>query len=284
MATGKEIKGRIKSVKNTRQITKAMEMVSASKMRRAQQRVIDARPYAEKIGGLIQHLAKRNPEFRHPFLVPREVKNIGIVLVTTDRGLCGALNSNTLRMVTRFMLESKVPVKLVTVGRKGRDFMHRYGRTIAAEVTGISDRPQLNQILPQITVAIDEFKNGNVDEVYVAYAEFVNTMTQRPVLKKILPATLPEGEAKAADWDYLYEPESRDVLNLLMPRYVEAIVYRSLLENVASEHSARMVAMKNASDNAKNLVKELTLTYNQARQAAVTKEIAEIVSGASAVQ
>ena len=283
MPSAREIKRRIKSIKNTRQITKAMQMVAASKMRRAQVKVFDARPYADKVRDVLLHLSERYPEYRHPFLISREVKKVGIILVTTDKGLCGALNANLIRQTVRFMLDQKVPTALVTVGRRGRDFMKRFGREILAEMTGLIDRPNLLDIVPAAKVAMDEYLQGRLDQVFVAYNQFVNTMVQKPVIEQIIPCPLPAGVERKQSWDYLYEPSSEEVLSALLPRYVEALVYHAVLENIASEHSARMIAMKNATDNAKEIIYDLNLTYNKARQASITKEMCEIAAGSAAV-
>lgn len=285
MASGKEIKRRIKSIKNTQQISKAMQMVSAAKMRKAQHRVEAARPYNEKIRELIAHLTRRNPEYRHAMMTPRaNVKNIAVIVITTDRGLCGGLNSSMLKVVTKFAADSAANVSFLTVGRKGRDFLARFNREIKADITAIGDAPALTSIIPVTTTAIDGFIDGQFDEVYVAYSYFRSVIAQIPTMEKILPIEMKEGEQKEHNWDYLYEPEAKDVLDSLLPRYFESVVYQGVLENIACEHSARMVAMKNATDNAKGLVKELTVTYNKARQAAITKELIEIVSGSAAVK
>lgn len=285
MASGKEIKRRIKSIKNTQQISKAMQMVSAAKMRKAQHRVEAARPYNEKIRELIAHLTRRNPEYRHAMMTPRaNVRNIAVIVITTDRGLCGGLNSSMLKVVTKFAADSAANVSFLTVGRKGRDFLARFNREIKADITAIGDAPALTSILPVTTTAIDGFIDGQFDEVYVAYSYFRSVIAQIPTMEKILPIEMKEGEQKEHNWDYLYEPEAKDVLDSLLPRYFESVVYQGVLENIACEHSARMVAMKNATDNAKGLVKELTVTYNKARQAAITKELIEIVSGSAAVK
>lgn len=285
MASGKEIKRRIKSVKNTQQISKAMQMVSAAKMRKAQHRTESARPYNAKIRELIAHLTHRNPEYRHTMMTPRaNVKNIAVIVITTDRGLCGGLNSSMLKVVTKFATEAQANVSFLTIGRKGRDFLARFNREIKADITAIGDAPALTSILPISTTAIDGFISGEFDEVYVAYSYFRSVIAQIPTMEKILPIELKEGEEKEHNWDYLYEPEAKEVLDSLLPRYFESIVYQGVLENISCEHSARMVAMKNATDNAKGLVKELTVSYNKARQAAITKELIEIVSGSAAVK
>ena len=283
MATAREIKRRIKSIKNTQQITKAMQMVAASKMRRAQIQVVEARPYAEKIREVLSHLAERHPEYRHPFIVPREVKRVGLIVISSDKGLCGPLNSNLLRQVLHFVSGQSVPTDLITLGRKARDFLKRTGQTILAEATGIADKPKLIDVVPAVKVAMDEFLHGKLDQVFVAYNEFINTMVQKPTIAQILPCPLPPGVARKPSWDYIYEPSSETVLDGLMPRYVEFLVYQSLLENIASEHSARMIAMKNATDSAKDIIFDLNLTYNKARQASITTAISEIAAGSAAV-
>lgn len=285
MASPREIRRRIRSVRNISQITRAMEMVSASKMRRAQQRVTSARPYAERLQGVIADLAtlQLDPEdmARFPMLQHREVKSTAIIVITPDKGLTGPLNSNILRRSTRFILhDAGVPVKVIAVGKKSREFMARTKQEMIAEFTGLGDNFSLDTIRPIAQVAVDEFVSGRVDAVHIVYARYVNTLTQVPEVKQLLPIEQPEGEGEFSD--YIFEPSPADVLEQLLPRFVEIQVYQTLLEANASEHSARMVAMRNATDNAKDLVSDLTLSYNKARQALITREVAEISAGAAA--
>jgi len=293
MATARDIKRRIKSIKNTQQITKAMQMVAASKMRRAQTQVVEARPYAEKMRDVLGHLAERYPEYRHPFIVPREVKRVGMIVISSDKGLCGPLNVNLLRQVLQFIRGTSSPLlikgiawastDLIALGKKGRDFLKRTGQNILAETTGIADKPKLIDVVPAVKVSMDEFLNGTLDQVFVAYNKFINTMVQKPTIAQILPCPLPPGAERKQSWDYIYEPSSSEVLDSLLPRYVESLVYHALLENIASEHSARMIAMKSATDNAKDIIFDLNLTYNKARQASITTAISEIAAGSAAV-
>jgi F-type H+-transporting ATPase subunit gamma len=289
MASGKEIRTKIKSVQNTRKITKAMEMVAASKMRKAQERMKAARPYGEKVRRIAANLSQANSEYRHPFLAKvAEVKRAGLVVVTTDKGLCGGLNTNVLRLVLNRMREMEnqgvSDLRVTAIGNKGVGFMQRLGAKVVSKVGGIGDTPHLEKLIGPIKVMLDAFQAGELDVVYIAYTRFVNTMKQEPVLEQLLPLT---GEKlhddQAHSWDYLYEPDSKAVIDELLVRYVEALVYQAVAENMASEQSARMVAMKAASDNAGSVINELQLVYNKTRQAAITKEIAEIVGGAAAV-
>jgi F-type H+-transporting ATPase subunit gamma len=287
MPSTREIRRRIKSVKNISQITRAMEMVAASRMRRAQQAVLAGRPYAEKMDEVIAHLAARlsaiESDVPHPLLQKREVKNEGIVMITSDKGLCGSLNSNIIRRTTRFMLDEGggAGFQFVPVGRKGRDFMVRYGRPVVAEFTNYGDRPRPDDIAPIARVITDEYAARHIDAVYLIYAEFVNTLVQRPVIVPLLP--LQPGEVTGPAREYIYEPSPAAVLTQLVPRYVEARIYQALLESIASEQSARLVAMRNATQSAKEMVSELTLSYNKLRQANITKELTEIASGAAAL-
>ena len=287
MASSREIRRRIRSVRNISQITRAMEMVSASKMRRAQQRVTASRPYAERLQGVIADLAnlQLDPQdlANFPLLQQREIKRTELVVLTPDKGLTGPLNSNILRRASRFILEEAgAPVQVVASGKKGRDFMIRTGQTIAAEFTGWGDNVTLESLRPLAQVVLDDFISGKVDAVYLTYARFVNTLTQVPEVKQILPIVQPEsaGEYK----DYIFEPSPAAVLESLLPRFVEMQLFQAVLEATASEHSARMVAMRNASQNAKDLVRDLTLTYNKARQAQITGEVSEIAAGAEALK
>src|SRR6476661_5534800 len=287
MPSTREIRRRIKSVKNISQITRAMEMVAASRMRRAQQAVLAGRPYAEKMDEVIAHLAARlitiETDVPHPLLQKREVKNVGVVMITSDKGLCGSLNSNIIRRTTRFMLDEggAAGYQIVPVGRKGRDFMVRYGRPVVAEFVNYGDRPRPDYIVPIARVITDEYAAGHIDAVYLIYAEFVNTLIQRPVIMPLLP--LQPGEVTGPAREYIYEPSPAAVLTQLVPRYVEARIYQALLESIASEQSARLVAMRNATQSAKEMVSELTLSYNKLRQANITKELTEIASGAAAL-
>ena len=287
MPSTREIRRRIKSVKNISQITRAMEMVAASRMRRAQQAGLAGRPYSEKMDEVIAHLAARlntiETDGPHPLLQKRDVKNAGVVMITSDKGLCGSLNSNIIRRTTRFLLDEggATGYEIVPVGRKGRDFMIRYGRPVIAEFVNYGDRPRPDYIVPIARVITDEYAAGRIDAVYLIYAEFVNTLVQRPVVMPLLP--LQPGEIVGPAREYIYEPSPAGVLTQLVPRYVEARIYQALLESIASEQSARLVAMRNATENAKEMVSELTLSYNKLRQANITKELTEIASGAAAL-
>jgi F-type H+-transporting ATPase subunit gamma len=291
MAGTKEIRTKIKSVQNTRKITKAMEMVAASKMRRAQERMRNARPYSEKVRNIAANLGKANPEYRPAYLVEREVKNAGVIVVTTDKGLCGGMNTNVLRALTNTMkeLDSKgVSLTCTPIGMKGFQFLNRIKAKIVSHVTQMGDTPHLEKLIGAIKVQLDAYENGEVDAVYLAYTKFINTMKQEPVVEKLLPLSSEKlsqttEEAREYGWDYLYEPDPQSVVDELLKRYVEALIYQAVAENMASEQSARMVAMKAASDNAKNVIGELQLVYNKTRQAAITKELSEIVGGAAAV-
>jgi F-type H+-transporting ATPase subunit gamma len=286
MPNFREIRGRIRSVRNISQITRAMEMVSASKMRRAQQRVVATRPYTERISAVIGNLAgladTGDADDRFPLLDQRPIQRAAVILVTPDKGLCGSLNSNVIRRATRYILnEAGVPVEVITVGKKGRDFMVRYRRDVVAEFTAIGDYPTIDQIAPIAQVAVDDFVSGKVDAVFLVYTRFISTLNQRPELQQLLPVKPPEDVAPMSD--VIFEPSPAGVLNALLPRYVDQQVYRAILESIASEHSARMVAMRNATDNARELVSELTLSYNKARQAQITREVSEISAGANAL-
>ena len=289
MASTKEIRSKIKSVQNTRKITKAMEMVAASKMRRAQERMRNARPYSQKIREIAANLAEANPEYRPTYMVVREVKNIGTILVSTDKGLCGGLNTNILRLITnqvREMQEKKIGIEFTAIGSKGLQFLNRSKAKLLSETIQLGDTPRMDTLIGAITAQLKAFERGEVDEVYLAYTRFVNAMKQEPILEKILPLapnSVSGGEGKAASWDYIYEPDAETILDGLLKRYVEALIYQAVAENMASEQSARMVSMKAASDNAKNVIGELQLEYNKTRQAAITKELSEIVGGAAAV-
>ncbi|MHA2942136.1 F0F1 ATP synthase subunit gamma [Ralstonia mannitolilytica] len=291
MAGTKEIRTKIKSVQNTRKITKAMEMVAASKMRKAQERMRAARPYAEKIRNVAAHMAQANPEYQHPFMVTRDVKRAGLIVVTTDKGLCGGLNTNVLRAVTNQLrdLQNKgVETQATAIGTKGMQFLGRVGAKVVSNVVHLGDTPHLEKLIGAIKVQLDAFAAGEINAVYLAYTRFINTMKQEPVVEQLLPLTADklsqsDAEKQAYSWDYIYEPDAQTVVDELLIRYVEALVYQAVAENMASEQSARMVAMKAASDNAKNVIGELQLVYNKTRQAAITKELSEIVGGAAAV-
>jgi len=288
MAVGKEIRVKIKSVQNTQKITKAMEMVAASKMRRAQDRMFAARPYAEKILNVVRHMAEANAEYKHPFLIGREeVKRVGYIIVTSDRGLCGGLNVNLFRKLVpelQAWKEKNVEIDVCPIGSKGLAFFKRLGGNIVSQSTQIGDAPAINDLIGSIKVMLDAYEEGEVDRIYVVYNDFVNTMTQTPTIEQLVPAHIEEpDEALAGHWDYIYEPEAKPVMDALLTRYLEAEVYKAVVENIASEQASRMVAMKAATDNAGNLIDELQLVYNKARQAAITQEISEIVSGAAAV-
>ncbi len=287
MAGSKEIRTKIKSVENTRKITKAMEMVAASKMRKAQERMRAARPYAEKIRNVAAHLSFAHPEYKHPFVVKREkVGNVGLVVVTSDKGLCGGLNTNVLRMSVNQMKTWETEgrgVSVCAIGNKGLGFMSRAGANVKSHVTGLGDTPHMDKLIGPIKVMLDAYIAGEIDRLYVCYTRFINTMKQEPVIEQLLPLSGEQLGSAEGHWDYIYEPDAKDVINDLMVRYIESLVYHAVSENMASEQSARMVAMKAASDNAKNVIGELKLVYNKARQAAITKEISEIVGGAAAV-
>ena len=289
MASGKEIRTKIKSVQNTRKITKATEMVPASKMRKAQDRMRAARPFAEKIRRLAANLSQANvSDYVHPFLVAKDqVKRVGLILVTTDKGLCGGLNTNVQRIALNAMKDWEAAgvseVSVCCIGNKGLGFMQRMGTRVVSNVTQLGDTPHLEKLIGPVKVMLDAFQNGEVDAVYVAYTRFINTMKQEPMLEQLLPLSGDKMGTPDHAWDYLYEPDPQVVIDELLVRYVEALVYQVVAENMASEQSARMVAMKAASDNAKNVIGELQLVYNKTRQAAITKELSEIVGGAAAV-
>ncbi|KAB7624215.1 F0F1 ATP synthase subunit gamma [Alkalilimnicola sp. S0819] len=286
MAGAKEIRTQIKSVQNTQKITTAMQMVAASKMRTAQQRMSAARPYAEKIRQVIGHLAQANPEYRHPFLVEREAKRIGYIVVSSDRGLAGGLNSNLFRKVLPELKAAQnagQDVDLCLIGNKAVQFFGRLDANVVAQTTQLGDRPRLQDLIGAIKVMLDAYRAGTLDKVVLCYNEFVNTMTQAPTTEQLLPVPPSEDMARSHSWDYLYEPSAPEALDQLLVRYVESVVYQSVVENIASEQAARMVAMKAASDNAGQLIDDLQLAYNKARQAAITQELSEIVAGAGAV-
>jgi len=293
MAGSREIRNKIKSVKNTQKITRAMEMVAASKMRRAQERMKKARPYGEKIRNVAAHMSRAYTEYRHPFLIERDtVKRIGIIVVTSDKGLCGGLNTNVLRMAVGKMKAWEAEgeqIEVCCIGNKGLGFMNRMGADVISHVVSLGDAPDLERLIGAIKILLDGYNQDRFDRVYLFYTRFINTMKQEPVMEQLLP--LSDERLRASDgptgqrgvWDYIYEPEAKPVIDDVMVRYVEALIYQALTENIASEQSARMVAMKAASDNAGNVINELTLIYNKSRQAAITKELSEIVGGAAAV-
>jgi F-type H+-transporting ATPase subunit gamma len=287
MAGSKEIRTKIRSVENTRKITKAMEMVAASKMRKAQDRMRAARPYAEKIRNVAAHFSYARPEYKHPFLIKREqVKNVGIIVVTSDKGLCGGLNTNVLRLSLNSMKswESEGKgVSVTAIGNKGFGFMNRMGAQLKSHITGLGDTPHMDKLIGPVKVMLDAYIAGEIDQLFICYTRFINTMKQEPVCEQLLPLSGEQIGSPEGYWDYIYEPEPVGVVNELMTRYIESLVFHAVAENMASEQSARMVAMKSASDNAKNVIDELKLVYNKARQAAITKEISEIVGGAAAV-
>jgi F-type H+-transporting ATPase subunit gamma len=292
MPSTKEIRVKIKSVQNTRKITKAMEMVAASKMRRAQERMRLARPYADKIRNITAHLSAANPEYKHPFLVKREgALPVGLILVSTDKGLCGGLNTNIQRLLlARFRKWETEGVRFQAsaIGAKGLAFLQRLGADVVAQAAQLGDRPSLERLIGPIKPLLDAYSQGRIGAIYLGYSRFVNTMKQEPVLEQLLPLTAERLEQSAEEhsaysWDYLYEPDARSVIDELMVRYMEALIFQAVAENMASEQSARMVAMKSASDNAKKMIEELQLVYNKTRQAGITKEISEIVGGSAAV-
>jgi F-type H+-transporting ATPase subunit gamma len=298
MAAGKEIRGKIKSVENTKKITKAMEMVAASKMRKAQQRMRAARPYSEKIRNIATNLGKANPEYIHPFMKDTgNARESGFIVVTTDKGLCGGLNTNVLRAVTAKLRETQgsgESVRAVAIGNKGLGFLNRIGAKVVSHATQLGDTPHLEKLIGPVKVLLDAYAKGELKTVYLSYTRFINTMKQEPVVEVLLPLSAARMQAQADasqsapgspqyGWDYIYEPDARAVIDDLLLRYVEALVYQAVAENMASEQSARMVAMKSATDNAGNVIGELKLVYNKTRQAAITKELSEIVAGAAAV-
>ena len=287
MAGSKEIRTKIKSVENTRKITKAMEMVAASKMRKAQDRMRASRPYAEKIRNVAAHLSHAQSEYKHAFLIKREqVKNIGLIVVTSDKGLCGGLNTNVLRMSVNQMKAwetSGQTIAVSAIGNKGFGFMSRLGANVKSHITGLGDGPHLEKLIGSIKVMLDAYIAGEIDQLHICYTKFINTMKQEPTMQQLLPLSGEQLGSAEGHWDYIYEPEAKPVVDELMLRYIESLIYNAVAENMASEQSARMVAMKSASDNAKSVIGELKLVYNKARQAAITKEISEIVGGAAAV-
>jgi F-type H+-transporting ATPase subunit gamma len=288
MAAGKEIRGKIKSVENTKKITKAMEMVAASKMRKAQERMRAARPYSEKIRHVAANLGKANPEYVHPFMEINGAKVVGYVVVTTDKGLCGGLNTNVLRLLSHKLRDKQaegMTAEAVAIGNKGLGFLNRSGVKVVSQVTQLGDRPHLDKLIGPVKVLLDAYVKGEINAVYLCFTRFINTMKQEAVVEQLLPlsADLLKSDEAHSKWDYIYEPEPHVVIDDLLIRYVEALVYQAVAESMASEQSARMVAMKSATDNAGNVINELKLIYNKTRQAAITKELSEIVAGAAAV-
>ena len=288
MAAGKEIRGKIKSVENTKKITKAMEMVAASKMRKAQDRMLAARPYSEKIRNIAAHLGEANPEYVHPFMQVNDVKKVGVIVVTTDKGLCGGMNTNVLRLVTnklRELQDAGVATDAVAIGGKGLGFLGRVGAKVVSHATGLGDTPHLDKLIGPVKVLLDQYAEGKLSAVYLSYTKFINTMKQESVVEQLLPLSSDKMQAEKTGtaWEYIYEPDAQTVIDELLVRYVESLVYQAVAENMASEQSARMVAMKAATDNAGSVIGELKLIYNKTRQAAITTELSEIVAGAAAV-
>jgi F-type H+-transporting ATPase subunit gamma len=292
MATGKEIRGKIKNFESTKKITKAMEMISVSKMRKAQERMRAARPYSEKVRNIAANLGRANPEYTHPFMKKNDAKAVGFIVVTTDKGLCGGMNTNVLRIVTGKLRELQaegVQSQAVAIGNKGLGFLNRIGAKVVSHATQLGDRPHLDRLIGPVKVLLDAYAAGQVSAVYLGYTRFINTMRQEPVVEQLLPLSQAKLEAQSSEsggrygWDYIYEPDAPAVIDELLLRYVEALVYQAVAENMASEQAARMVAMKAATDSAGNLIAELRLVYNKTRQAAITKELSEIVAGAAAV-
>jgi F-type H+-transporting ATPase subunit gamma len=287
MAGAKEIRTKIRSVQNTRKITSAMEMVAASKMRKAQDRMVAARPYADKMRNVIAHVSSAHTEYTHPFLMERkQVRRVGYIVVSSDRGLCGGLNTNMFRLLLRELTEwnkQDIELDVCTIGSKALQFFRRAGGNLVAQVTQVGDAPSLDDLIGTVKVMLDAYEEGKVDRVYLVYNRFVNSMTQQPVSEVLLPRPASEEDEVQHHWDYLYEPEAKPVVDHLLDRYIESLVYQGVVENIACEQSARMVAMKAASDNAGDLIDELQLAYNKARQAAITQELSEIVAGAAAI-
>ena len=286
MAAGKEIKTKITSVQNTQKITAAMEMVAASKMRKAQDQMLATRPYSEKIANVVSHIASSNTEYRHPVLFEREIKRAGVVAVSTDRGLCGGLNTNMFKQALNHLgeLDDKgIEIKVVTFGNKAQGFFKRIGAEIVATATHLGDTPELSQVIGPVQVLLKAFEEGEIDVIYMFGNEFVNTMTQQPKMTQLVPVQPAPDENYSHHWDYIYEPDAKEVLDQVLDRYIESLVYQAIVENVACEMAARMIAMKNATDNAGAMIDELNLIYNRERQASITQEISEIVGGAAAV-
>jgi F-type H+-transporting ATPase subunit gamma len=286
MAGAKEIRSKIASIKSTQKITSAMEKVAVSKMRKAQQRMAASRPYAERIRQVIGHLANANPEYRHPFMVERDVKRVGYIVVTSDRGLAGGLNTNLFKALVRDMggkREQSVEIDLAVIGSKGASFFRSYGGNVVAAISHLGEAPSIGDLIGSVKVMLDAYLEGRIDRLYVVSNKFVNTMTQKPTVEQLIPLQAEDSKELKHHWDYLYEPDAKQLLDGLLVRYVESQVYQAVVENNAAEQAARMIAMKNATDNAGELISELQLIYNKARQAAITQEISEIVGGAAAV-
>jgi len=286
MAAGKEIKTKIASVKNTQKITAAMEMVAASKMRRAQDQMFATRPYAQRIAKVVSHVASSHPEYKHPYLIERPVKRVGIVAVSTDRGLCGGLNTNLFKRALNLIgdLDGRgIEIEVVTFGSKALGFFKRIGAKVVAETSHIGDSPEMTQIIGPVMSLLKSYQEGHIDEIYLVSNEFVNTMTQDPAIKQLVPVKPSPDTELSHHWDYIYEPDSKEVLDNVLDRYIESLVYQGVVENVACEMAARMIAMKSATDNAGDMIDELQLIYNRQRQASITQEISEIVAGAAAV-
>ena len=286
MAGAKEIRGKISSIKSTQKITSAMEKVAVSKMRRAQARMATSRPYAERIRQVIGHLANANPEYRHPFMQEREVKRVGYIVVSTDRGLCGGLNTNLFKALVTNMQEWRdrnVETELCVIGSKGAAFFRSYGGNVVAAISNLGEQPALNDLIGSVKVMLDGYNEGRIDRLYLVSNEFVNTMVQKPKVEQLIPLVASDTEELQERWDYVYEPDAQGLLDGLLKRYIESQVYQAVVENSASEQAARMIAMKNATDNAGDIIDSLQLIYNKARQAAITQEISEIVGGAAAV-
>lgn len=286
MSGAKEIRTQIQSIKNTQKITRAMEMVAASKMRKAQDRMFATRPYAEKMLQVIEHLAKSHSEYRHPYMEAREIKRVGYIVISTDRGLCGGLNNNLFRKLVSDMKswqDKGIEIDLCIIGSKATNFFKRLGGNVLASADHLGDKPGITDLIGLVKVMLDAFDEGKLDSVFIAHNHFVNTMSQKNHINTLLPVAQPNENEKAAYWDYIYEPDAKELLDQLLKRYIESQVYQGVVENIACEQAARMVAMKSASDNAGELIKELQLAYNKARQAAITQELAEIVGGAAAV-
>lgn len=287
MAGAKEIRTKIKSIKSTQKITRAMEMVAASKMRKAQERMRASRPYASRIRNVISHLAAGRLEYQHPYLVERQPKRVGFMVISTDRGLCGGLNANLFRTTVQAMRtwdEKNIPIDICAIGKKAESFFRRMGGNVIASISGLGDKPSIQDVIGTVKVMLDAYDLEQIDRLYLIYNEFVNTMTQKTRIELLLPIIdTVEDESKKFAWDYIYEPDAKELLEALLVRYIESLVYQGIVENGASEQAARMVAMKNASDNARELIDDLQLMYNKARQAAITRELSEIVAGAGAV-
>lgn len=286
MAGEKEIRTQIRSIENTQKITRAMEMVAGSKMRKAQERMQHARPYAEKMRHVISHVAAANSEYKHPFLITREAKRVGMIVVSTDRGLCGGLNTNEFRRVVERLdewREQGIETDFCVIGNKAAMFLKRFGVNILAQATHLGDRPAIEDLIGTVKVMLDAYNEGRIDRLYLVYNQFVNSMTQKPVVEQLLPREPSEEKEVKHYWDYLYEPDAKNVLDNLLTRYIESLIYQGAVENVACEQAARMVAMKSATDNAGDLIDELKLVYNKARQTSITQELSEIVAGAAAV-